>query len=186
VTPAAGTPSPATTTPTARLRPPANRVSPRAIALWLIEYALGWCVVVMVVWGVSSWIGEARWSALPGPLLDRIDWVPRVVTGLGVLGSVAVPLWRYSVHRWEVGHDVLYTRTGWFTRHWLLIPVGRVQTVDAEQGWIERLLGLATLKVSTASHVGSSRLRGLPATTAVLLAADLARRADARSDDDAT
>jgi membrane protein YdbS with pleckstrin-like domain len=96
---------------------------------------------------------------------------------------LVAPVWRFRVHRWEVSADVVYTRTGWFSREWLLVPVSRIQTVDTKQGWIERLLGLATIEINTASHTGSSEVSGLPAGVATRLAEDLAHRAHDLRDD---
>lgn len=160
-----------------------NRVSRRAILLWGTEYFFGWLVVFLVSWGLVAWFGAAPWGPLPDHVMHRMSWLPKAVALAGMVTVLVAPCWRYRVHRWEVGHDVVYTRTGWFTRHWLLVPVSRVQTVDAEQGLIERVLGLATLRVTTASHAGSSKVSGLPVRTAAGLAAELARRAHDLRDD---
>jgi uncharacterized protein len=166
-----------------RLRPPAHRVSPRAIAHWVIDYLFGWSIAFGVAWGAAAWADAARWSGLPGWLLDRIWWLPGLVGVGGVLTTVVAPIWRYRVHRWEVSADVVYTRTGWFSREWLLVPVSRIQTVDTRQGLLERLLGLATIEVNTASHAGSSEVTGLPVAVATTLAEELARRAHDLRDD---
>jgi membrane protein YdbS with pleckstrin-like domain len=153
------------------------------MAQWAIEYFLGWGVAFVGAWGVTAWIDEAGWSLLPGAVSARVWWLPAVVAVLGVVGVAVAPVWRYRVHRWEAAFDVVYTRTGWFSRTWLLVPVSRIQTVDTEQGWIERALGLATLKIATASHAGSSKLAGLPVGVAIGLAEDLAKRAHDLRDD---
>ncbi|REE95347.1 PH domain-containing protein [Thermomonospora umbrina] len=166
-----------------RLRPPAHRVSPRAIAHWAIEYLAAWAVAFGLAWGVAAWVDSADPDWLPGWAGGRIWWLP-VVTGVaGALLVAVAPAWRYRVHRWEVSADVVYTRTGWFSREWLLVPVSRIQTVDTEQGLIERLLGLATIEISTASHAGSSQVAGLPVNVATRLAEDLAHRAHGLRDD---
>ncbi|TDC60333.1 hypothetical protein E1200_30595 [Actinomadura sp. GC306] len=166
-----------------RLRPPEHRVSARAIAQWAVEYLLVWGLAFGLALGVAAWVGDSGWDALPGWLAGRIGWLPYVVGAAGLLMAAVAPVWRYRVHRWEVSSDVVYTRTGWFSREWLLVPVGRIQTVDTEQGWIERMLGLATIEVNTASHAGSSELSGLPVDVATRLAEDLAHRAHDLRDD---
>ncbi|MGK5558416.1 PH domain-containing protein [Actinomadura kijaniata] len=166
-----------------RLRPPAHRVSPRAVAHWAIEYLLLWGLAFGLAWGVSVWLGGAGWAHLPGWLDSRLGWVPVLVGVAGALMTLVAPVWRYRVHRWEVSSDVVYTRTGWFSREWLLVPVSRIQTVDSRQGLIERALGLATIEVNTASHAGSSEVSGLPVAVATRLAEDLAHRAHALRDD---
>jgi membrane protein YdbS with pleckstrin-like domain len=150
------------------------------VAQWALEYFAAWLTISLLSWGVVTWFAGAGLEPLPGPLMDALPIAVAVAGGLTV---VVAPMWRYHVHRWEVSSDVVYTRTGWFSRHWLLVPVSRIQTVDTGQGWVERLLGLATLRVHTASHLGSSKVSGLPLRTATELAAELARRAHARRDD---
>lgn len=166
-----------------RLRPPANRVSARAIAHWAIEYLLLWGLAFGLAWGVAAWIGDSGWDGLPRWLAGHVWWLPIAVGAAGLLMVTAAPVWRYRVHRWEVSSDVVYTRTGWFSREWLLVPVSRIQTVDTEQGWIERMLGLATIQVNTASHTGSSEVSGLPVAVATALAEQLAHRAHDLRDD---
>lgn len=179
--PAGGKPAPGGDPP--RLRAPAHRVSPRAIARWAIDYFLAWALVFGIAWGLAAWLDATDWSGVPGWLAGRTRWLPIAVVAAGTLMVIVAPVWRYRVHRWEVREDVVYTRTGWFSREWLLVPVSRIQTVDTEQGWIERLLGLATIEINTASHTGSSEVSGLPVGVATGLAEDLAHRAHALRDD---
>ncbi|RAY10980.1 hypothetical protein DPM19_32735 [Actinomadura craniellae] len=154
------------------------------MAHWAIDYLMAWGLVIAVVWGAAAWAGsDAGWSGMPGWLADRLWWPPIAITALGLLVSAVAPVWRYRVHRWEISADVVYTRTGWFSREWLLVPVGRIQTVDTGQGPLERLLGLATLEINTASHAGSSLVAGLPVDLATRLAEQLAHRAHTLGDD---
>ncbi|WP_344830931.1 PH domain-containing protein [Actinocorallia longicatena] len=158
------------------LRNPAHRVSPRAMVKWTIEHVIGGVVLTACSFGLAQWADQARWSW-------RFGWLPWTVAGVSLVLAAVVPYWRYRVHRWEVSSDVVYTQAGWLNREWLLVPVSRIQTVDAEQSWLERLLDLATLRISTASHEGSSELSGLPLTAATSLASELAARAHALRDD---
>lgn len=160
-----------------------HRVSPRAIALWAIEALLLWGLATLLAWGVAAWFEGSDWTGPPGWLRTLIGLLPVLTAGAGLLMILVAPVWRYRVHRWEVSADVVYTRTGWFSREWLLVPVSRIQTVDTKQGWIERLLGLATIEVNTASHTGSSEVAGLPAGVATGLSEELAHRAHDLRDD---
>ncbi|GAB2846250.1 PH domain-containing protein [Actinocorallia aurea] len=161
---------------TTRLRPPAHRVSGRAVIKWAADLLIGGAVLTGVAYGFTAWTTGARWNFQP-------HWLPWTVGVLSALAVLVIPPWRYRVHRWEVSSDVVYTTAGWLSREWLLVPVSRIQTVDAVQSWLERLLDLATLKVTTASHEGSSELTGLPVGTATALAEQLARRAHDLRDD---
>lgn len=165
------------------LRAPANPVSRRAVTLWLLE-GLFWSVVL--VGGsflLTGWIEESRWSWLPVWMLDNVSWLPWLVVLLLVPGTLIEPFWRYAVHRWELSEDVLYARSGWLSREWVFVPVSRIQTVDKAQGWFERMLGLATVEIRTASYAGSSTIKGLDYRVAAELAQGLARRAEELRDD---
>jgi membrane protein YdbS with pleckstrin-like domain len=165
------------------LRAPANRVARRAVVQWSVEYVLAGLIIVGQAWVTAHWLEAAERPPLPPAVVSHIAWYPGVLAVLSVLAVAVIPTWRYRVHRWEVSADVIFTRTGWFNRNWQLVPASRIQTVDSRQDWLERLLGLATIHVSTASHQGSSRVSGLPAGFANRLAADLAGRAHQLRDD---
>lgn len=165
------------------LRDPANPVSRRAITLWLLESLVGFVITVGGCALAALWLGSARWSWLPEWVGEHIGWLP-VAVGAVLLPFVIIePLWRYAVHRWELSEDVVYARSGWLSRQWVFVPVSRVQTVDKAQGWFERLLNLATLEIRTASHAGSSSIKGLDYEVAARLAEDIARRAQQLRDD---
>lgn len=155
--------------------------------LWTVQWLLSGTLIVLLSIGVSAWMaslgtaGTAAW--LPTALSARSEWLPFVAVALVLPNLLIAPTWRYRVHRWEINADVVYTRTGWFDREWRLVPVSRIQTVDTKQGWLERSLGLATLKIDTASYAGSSQIEGLPARRATELADELARRAHELRDD---
>ncbi|GGK47711.1 membrane protein [Nocardia camponoti] len=80
---------------------------------------------------------------------------------VAAVAIVVIPLWRYAVHRWEITDDAVYTRVGWFDQESRVAPMSRVQTVDTERGPIERILGLATVTVTTASSAGAVRISAL-------------------------
>lgn len=162
--------------PPLRLRPPTHRVDPRARRWWLLRglvSAGAVTVVVAVVW--LLWVPARPWLV-----------VPLVLAVLWAIARTAVePRWRYAVHRWETTDLAVYGLSGWLVREWRVAPLSRVQTVDAVRGPLEQLLGLATLRVTTASSSGAISIRGLDAE----LAAELAERLTAvteRTPGDAT
>ncbi|WP_326642204.1 PH domain-containing protein [Streptosporangium sp. NBC_01755] len=165
------------------LRAPANPVSRKAVTLWLMEGIFWSIVLVGGSFFLARWIDEGRWSWLPGWALDNIWWLPWLMVLLLVPGALVEPFWRYAVHRWELSEDVVYARSGWLSREWVFVPVSRIQTVDKAQGWFERMLGLATVEIRTASHAGSSTIKGLDYGVAAELAEGLARRAEELRDD---
>ncbi|MER6946253.1 PH domain-containing protein [Nonomuraea sp. NPDC000554] len=170
-------------TSTGPLRDPAHRVSPKAVRLWLLESAIAFVLLVGGAVLVGVWVGGSGWPWVPQWLADHPWSLPVIVGALATPFLAAEPFVRYAVHRWELSGDVVYARSGFLTREWVFVPVSRIQTVDKAQGWMERLLGLATLEIRTASHAGSSTIKGLDYQVAAGLAEQLAHRAEALRDD---
>jgi membrane protein YdbS with pleckstrin-like domain len=86
---------------------------------------------------------------------------------------VVAPVWRYRVHRWEVGAQAVYTRSGWLVQERRIAPISRVQTVDTHRGPLARLFGLADVTVTTASSAGAVRIVALDSEVADRIAAQL-------------
>jgi len=116
-------------------------------------------------------------SWIPDRLSENARVLPIVYGIYGLIKVAVVPSWRYRVHRWEVGEDVIYARAGWISRAWQLVPVNRIQTVDHTQAMLERVFDVATLRVQTASFAGSSTIEGMDADEARVLSEELAARA---------
>ncbi|MFI9509198.1 PH domain-containing protein [Nocardia sp. NPDC052566] len=131
---------------------PAWRPSPKAKLLWTLQAALSWVVpfVAEIVWVVVD-------SGHRGAQLAVVV----VTLVLAVLNIAVVPWWRFAVHRWEITDEAVYTRVGWITQESRVAPISRVQTVDTERGPLERLLGLATVTVTTASSAGAVQISAL-------------------------
>ncbi|WP_246081245.1 MULTISPECIES: PH domain-containing protein [Nonomuraea] len=165
------------------IRDPANRVSPKAIRLWLFESLIAFVFFLGGALLVAQWLDGSRWWWVPGWYADNSWLLPAAVVVLLLPFLVAEPFVRYAVHRWELSGDVVYARSGFLTREWVFVPVSRIQTVDKGQGWLERMLGLATLEIRTASHAGSSTIKGLDYGEAARLAEQLAHRAEELRDD---
>lgn len=146
------------------LRPPAHRVERRAIGWWMLQSLLFVGPILAAAIVAYVWWEVAR----PWLILAVI------AASLFLLVTVAVePLWRYRVHRWETTHEAVYARSGWLVREWRAAPLARVQTVDALRGPLEQLLGLSTLRVTTASSQGAIDIGGLDQKTAARLAEEL-------------
>ncbi|MEU8901036.1 PH domain-containing protein [Nocardia sp. NPDC048505] len=134
------------------LADPAWRPSPKARLLWALQVGAGWLIPVLalVVWAAVD--AARRGSALLSLAIALV---------LAALTVVVVPLWRYAVHRWEVTADAVYSRIGWLTQESRVAPISRVQTVDTQRGPLERMLGLATVTVTTASSAGAVHISAL-------------------------
>lgn len=141
------------------LRPPANRVSPRAKTWWRLRATAVLTVFLVVQLGVLAV------AAGPFPLVMVI-----LTVVLGAAYLLVVPSLLFRISRWEVTDRAVYTLTGWLVREWRIAPISRVQTVDTERGPLQQLLRLATVTVTTASARGAVRIRGLDKDDAAELA----------------
>jgi uncharacterized protein len=159
---------------TLALRPPAHRVSPRAIPYWTVRAAVGWGILLaaqIVAWALG-------WRFPP--------WHAQLIIATVVLGALhlaVMPRWRYRVHRWELAPDAVYTQTGWWTQESRIAPTSRIQTVDTERGAIGRLFGLSKITVTTASAAGPLVIDGLDHDTAMRISAEATAAARAAHDD---
>ena len=163
----------------APVREPAWPVARSAIGFWMTQAAIGTLVWVAIV--VSALIVVPADLGGPTPVLR---WA--VPLAIGIWRAIAIgvrPYIRYRVHRWEVTADTVHSLTGWLTRTWTVVPVARIQTVDVTQGALQRLFGLSTVAVLTASSQGTVTVPQLETDVAHRVADDLAHRADAVRDD---
>jgi len=159
-----------TNTAALRLRPPAHRVSRRAIGYWTATAAILWIVLI----GVQTVIVVT--SDDPPSFLDVTLVISCV---LAPLHLIVMPQWRYRVHRWEVTGEAVYTQAGWLKQEWRIAPVSRIQTVDIERDPFEQLFGLAKITVTTASAAGPLRIAGLRHDRALELADELTKTTQA-------
>ena len=154
------------------LRDPANQVSPKARVLWAVGagfQVLGPLVVL-----------------LAAQLFDWFDvpvWVWPLYLVLAVAYVVAMPAVRYRIHRWENAENAVYTQTGWLSSERRIAPMSRIQTVDFEQRVVGRVLGLASVTVTTASAAGPLVISGIDKAVADRLVDDLTRRTAAEKGD---
>jgi membrane protein YdbS with pleckstrin-like domain len=150
------------------LREPSQRVSPRARLMWLLETVVQSLVVLLLL-------------VLAGPVWGWVDlrWWVFLLAGVALAAYVVVvPQWRYLVHRWEVTETAVYTQTGWWARERRIAPMSRIQTVDYAEGAVARLLGLASVTVTTASAAGALEISGLDRDRARRLVDELTVKAD--------
>ena len=98
-----------------------------------------------------------------------------------VLVAMATGWWwpgvRYRHWRYRLGEDALELSSGPVIRTESLIPYFRVQHVDTSAGPIERRLGLANLKVHTASAATDATLPGLATVDAEAIRRRMLERA---------
>jgi membrane protein YdbS with pleckstrin-like domain len=143
---------------------PAHRPSRKAPLVWALGAAIPWGFLV---------VGQVVWFAIDSRL-TWVHWLAAAVTVFGIVVFVViVPLWRYRVHRWDIGAQAVYTRTGWLVQERRIAPISRVQTVDTQRGPLDRLFGLANVTVTTASSAGAVRIVALDSGVADRVVAQL-------------
>lgn len=149
------------TRPAPPLRPPEHRVDPRAPRWWTL--------------GALLVVGPLAVAELVVLLATGAGWLLVALAATVVVGTgyvVVMPRWRYRVHRWEADERAVYTLAGWLWLQWRVAPVSRIQTIDTARSPLQRLFGLASVTVTTASSAGPVRIEGLDEHAA----AELARR----------
>ena len=154
------------------LREPVNRVSSKAPVLWAFGAAVQSLLVpiVLVLALVFDWFDVPLWV-----------WPLYAVVAIAYIAGM--PMVRYRIHRWESTETAVYTQTGWLSRERRIAPMSRVQTVDFEQSAVGRVLGLASVTVTTASAAGPLVISAIDKGVADRLVADLTRRTSAEAGD---
>lgn len=146
------------------LAEPAHRPSRTAPLVWALGAAVPFVFLV---------VAQVIWFVLDGALPWLHALAAALTVAAAVLFVVVVPLWRYRVHRWEIGPRAVCTRTGWFTQEQRIAPISRVQTVDTFRGPLDRLFGLANVTVTTASSAGAVQIVALDVAVADAVVAQL-------------
>ena len=162
------------TSTAAPVREPAWSLPRTAIGLWVTESVISVLITLLIVGGLLIWVP----ADLGGPV-PFLRWAVPIAAVLEAVIAVGVRPWiKHRVYRWEVTGDAVYTRTGWLTQTWTLVPVSRIQTVDVTRGVFQQAFGLATVAVLTASSQGTVRVPHLEVAVAERVADDLAHRAE--------
>jgi uncharacterized protein len=121
-----------------------------------------------------------------GLLGSPTGWlVPIVLVVAIAVMATWYPGARYERWRWRLTDLAVELERGVIVRQAEALPYFRIQQIDVSQGPIDRLLGLASLQVTSASASGSVTLPGIAATDAPgVRRALLARAAAAVGDHD--
>jgi membrane protein YdbS with pleckstrin-like domain len=125
---------------------PAERLDPRAIALWRITGILN--VVPLFAGACFAAVAMVRYGGA-SVLLAVVLPVAVVVLGFVVVG--VAPGLRWRMWRYEIRPDEVDLQRGivWIER--TLVPLARIQHVDTRQGPLQRRYGLSTVVFYTAA-----------------------------------
>ena len=100
-------------------------------------------------------------------ILEAVDILPFglfviPVFLLAAFVIIRVPLRRYHARGYDMGEDRLRVVRGILFQSDTVVPFGRIQHIDVNQGPLQRAYGIATLTVHTAgTHNASVHLPGL-------------------------
>ncbi len=125
---------------------PAERLDPRAKALWRIAGTLG----ALPLLAVGAFVSWSLLRVVEVPLLLGI--LPFLAAlGLFVALAVVIPDLRWRRWLYEIREDEVDLQRGivWVSR--TLVPLARIQHVDTRQGPLQRRFGLATVVFYTAA-----------------------------------
>ena len=128
-------------------------------ALWQVPLLAGASVTAVLLLGRAGWVVVALSVAL---LVTLLVWYPGA---------------RFRRWRWWLSDLALLLERGVLVRQRSAVPYFRIQQIDVVQGPIDRLLGLATLQVTTASATGTVGLPGIANADAPSVRAELLWRA---------
>ncbi|CAN5717511.1 PH domain-containing protein [soil metagenome] len=160
-------------------RLPAYQIAPNAIWLWTLQGAISSVVLI----GAALVLAALSGPDWPGLLRLLATVAPYLAVAYAVVAVLIRPRLRYRTHRWEVTAEAVFTLPGWLEQQWTIVPVARIQTVDINRGAMQRMFGLASVAVLTASSKGTVLIEHLDAELAGRVAPDLATRAAAVRDE---
>jgi len=156
------------------------RLHPLSVPYRLVENGLGLVIAVL-------FIGPPAFGAVAGTV--------GVTVALALAGGLAVTVVVYGIayyrrFEYELTADTFDICSGVFARREREIPLGRIQNVDISQNVVQRVLGIAELRLETAGASGSeAQLQFVGEERAGQLQAEisrLSRDGDADAADEAT
>jgi uncharacterized protein len=156
------------------VRDPAWSLPRSAVGLWVTESLISSILLGIAVGAFLLFVPPD----LGGPV-PALRWLLPITAVLYALVSVVVRPWlKHRVYRWEITADAAFTKTGWLSQTWTLVPISRIQTVDVTRGLLQQMFGLATVAVLTASSQGTVHIWHLEHAVAQRVAQDLTHRAE--------
>jgi membrane protein YdbS with pleckstrin-like domain len=159
----------------AMIHDPVGRPSPRAVRFWTLDAIGGWAFLAAL---------QLVWMLIGNEWTNPIHLGGLALTVLVAIIHVSImPRWRYSIHRWEVTDDAIFVRSGWLTQETRVAPISRLQTVDSRRGFLSRIMGLTTVKITTASSAGALTIHALDDAVAEEVVARLAAIAQQNAGD---
>lgn len=115
-----------------------------------------WVAVTVTFVGVVAAAASVGLAAV-----DRPWWPVLPATPPAALAAAGWAHWEWRRWWWGTGAEALEVGHGVVIRRSSYVPYHRIQQIDVERGPVERLLGLASLTVHTASATTDASIPGL-------------------------
>lgn len=129
-----------------------RRISPRYTRLKMLDALITFVVLV----GVASVVLA---------LTTQLWWLIGLIVAAGIV-VLAIRCWiiprQQRAWGFALREDDLYITHGVMFRELTAVPYGRMQLVEVNSGPLERLFGVATVKLVTASPGSNATIEGLP------------------------
>jgi membrane protein YdbS with pleckstrin-like domain len=154
------------------VRIPDTALTPVSSRFWLARQ------VELTLLGLPA-IGGARAGAVL--LRGGIAWGIPAATVAWLAASWVVEYGRYRSWGYAERGDDLIVNRGLLFRRLSVVPYGRMQFVDVTAGPIERVFGLATVRMHTAAAASDARIPGLSNDEAARLRDQLAALGESRA-----
>lgn len=126
-----------------------NRINENAVKAWLIGRFIMWGIVVSIYC-----VGVYLFLLPKFPHLTGLKYITTLLTVIIIANSVIktfiFPFWEYKFWRYGIFEDKVETIQGVIIKKKLIIPISRVQNIKIEQGPIQRIFGIVTIKIVTA------------------------------------
>lgn len=147
--------------------PDLTPVSPKLATVRRIS-AASWLLPPLIAAVVLAMLLHPLWWIAAGAVAVFLVWL------FWIIGR------QVSAHRYrEDAEDMIVARGRWW-RSVTVVPYGRIQFIDIDEGPLLRAFGLATVKLNTASATSDAQLSGLPRADARALRERLSGRARER------
>ena len=130
-----------------------------AVAFFLLCFA---AVAIILLTLPEKWIGLVVIALVLGIALWLLWLIPRQVRAMG----------------WAVTGTDLQIRKGIMFKSLTVVPLGRLQYVDVEEGPVARHFGIAQVKLHTASATTDAQLPGIPREQAAQLREEISELAE--------
>ncbi|MFN2555534.1 MAG: PH domain-containing protein [Nitriliruptorales bacterium] len=141
-------------------------LDPRIVLVWRIMLAVAVAFPLLAA------------AALAFLFLAGLGWLVSLA-GLALIALLVAwyPRARYDRWRWQLGPLALELRHGVVVHQREAVPYFRIQQIDITRDPFDRMLGLASLRVTTASATGNATIPGIAAAEAPLVRGELLARA---------